>query len=70
MLLFNLGNLFADCRLGEVQSVSGPREIQFLGQNNNCVQVTCLNVGEHSPKTWSEVRWCSPDLLARVDALR
>jgi hypothetical protein len=27
MLFFNLGNLFADCRLGEVQSVSSLREV-------------------------------------------
>jgi hypothetical protein len=30
--------------------VSSPREVQFLSQNNNCVQVTYLNIGEHSPK--------------------
>jgi len=69
MLFFNLGNLFADCRLGEVQSVSSLREVQFLSQNKNCVQVTYLNVGEHSPNL---VR-CAMDFFgtsSQLNALR
>jgi hypothetical protein len=31
ILFFDLGNLFAERRLGEVQSVGGPTKVQFLG---------------------------------------
>jgi hypothetical protein len=47
MLFFDLSDLFAERRLGDVQSVGGPSKVQFLGQNNDGVQVTCINVGEH-----------------------
>jgi hypothetical protein len=41
--------------LGYVQSVRGPREVQFLGQGNDCVQVTYFNVGEQCSKLHSEL---------------
>jgi hypothetical protein len=47
MLFFDLSDLSAERRLGDVQSVGGPSKVQFLGQNNDCVQVTHFNVGEH-----------------------
>src|SRR3984885_9318463 len=47
MLCFEVRNLFAERRLGYVQSVRGPREVQFFGQDDDCVQVTDFEVGEH-----------------------
>jgi len=47
MFFFEVGNLFAERRLGDVQSVRGPREVPLFGQNNDCVQVTDFEVGEH-----------------------
>jgi hypothetical protein len=47
MHFFEVGNLFAERRLRYVQSVRGPREVQFFGQGNDCVQVTYFNAGEH-----------------------
>ena len=37
LVFFDLGNLFAECRLGDVQSVGSAREVQFLGQDIDCV---------------------------------
>ena len=56
MLCFEVGNLFAERRLGYVQSVRGPREVQLFGQGNDCVQVTYFNVGEHCSKPRLRVR--------------
>ena len=53
MVFFDLSDLFAERRLGDVQSVGSPREVQFLGQDNDCVQVTHFNVGEHCSKPLS-----------------
>ncbi len=50
VVFFDLGNLFAECRLGDVQSVGSPREVQFFGQDIDCVQVTDIEVGEHCSK--------------------
>jgi hypothetical protein len=50
MLFFEIGNLFAERRLGDVQSVRGPREVPLFGQDNDCVQVTDFEVGEHCSK--------------------
>jgi len=50
MLCFEVGNLFAERRLGYVQSVRGPREVQLFGQDDDCVQVTDFEVGEHCSK--------------------
>src|ERR1700678_757222 len=47
MLCFEVGNLFAERRLGYVQSVCGSREVQLFGQDDDCVQVTDFEVGEH-----------------------
>jgi hypothetical protein len=47
MFCFEVGNLFAERRLGDVQSIRGPREVPLFGQNNDCVQVTDFEVGEH-----------------------
>src|ERR1019366_4449888 len=47
MLFFDLCDLSAERRLGDVQSVGGPSKVQLLGQNNDCVKVTHFNVGEH-----------------------
>jgi hypothetical protein len=37
VVFFDLGDLFAECRLGDVQSVGSAREVQFLGQDIDCV---------------------------------
>jgi hypothetical protein len=50
MLFFDLSDLSAERRLGEVQSVGGLREVQFFPQDNDCVQVTDFEVGEHRSK--------------------
>jgi hypothetical protein len=47
MFCFEVGNLFAERRLGDVQSIRGPREVPLFGQDNDCVQVTDIEVGEH-----------------------
>jgi hypothetical protein len=47
MFFFEVGNLFAERRLGDVQSVRGAREVPFFGQDNDCVQVADFEVGEH-----------------------
>ncbi len=38
VVFFDLGNLFAECRLSDVQSVGSTREVQLLGQDIDCVQ--------------------------------
>ena len=47
MLYFEVGNLFAERRLGYMQSVRGPPEVQLFGQGNDRKQVTYLDAGEH-----------------------
>jgi hypothetical protein len=47
VVFFDLGDLFAECRLGDVQYVGSAREVQFLGQDIDCVQMTDIEVGEH-----------------------
>jgi hypothetical protein len=47
MLFFDLIDLFAECRLGDVQAVGSPREVQLLSQTNDRVKVTYFNPGEH-----------------------
>jgi hypothetical protein len=47
MLCFEVGNLFTERRLGYMQSVRGPPEVQLFGQGNDCKQVTYFNAGEH-----------------------
>src|SRR5271157_3992955 len=53
IVFFDLSDLFAERRLGDVQSVGGPSKAQLLGQNNDCVQVPDFNVGEHCSKPLS-----------------
>jgi hypothetical protein len=52
-LFFDLSDLSAERRLGKVQSVGGPREVQLFGQDNDGVQMTYFNPGEHSSKPLS-----------------
>ena len=47
VVFFDLVNLFAECRLRDVQSVGSPREVQLVGQDIDSVQVTDFEVGEH-----------------------
>jgi hypothetical protein len=44
---FKVGNLFGEGRLGDVQSVCGPREVPLFRQDNDRVQVADFEVGEH-----------------------
>jgi len=55
-VFFDLGDLFTECRLGDVQSVGSPREVQLFSQDIDCVQVTYFNAGEHSSQPLSGVR--------------
>ena len=72
MLFFDLSDLSAERRLGEVQSVGGPRKVQLFGQDNDCVQVTYFNVGDHcsTPRSRSSltpgVSWCHLFVKRRV----
>jgi hypothetical protein len=47
MLFFDLSDLFAECRLGDVQPVGCPSEVHLFGQDNDCLQVTHFDPGEH-----------------------
>jgi hypothetical protein len=47
MLFFDLSDLSAERRLGEVQSEGGLREVQLFGQDDDCVQVAYFDVGKH-----------------------
>jgi len=42
--------------LGDVQPVGGTSEIQLLGQNEDCLQVTYLNPREHGSRSFSPKR--------------
>jgi hypothetical protein len=55
MLVFEVGNQFAQGRLGYVQSLRCPCEVQLFGQGNDCVQVTYFNAGEHGSTSRSRV---------------
>jgi hypothetical protein len=61
VLGFDLIYLFAESRLGDVQSVGGPSEVQLFGQDNHGVQVTYFNSGEHFsklPSSSAEIGQC------------
>jgi len=45
VVFFDLSDLFAECRLGDVQSVGGPSEVQLFGQDNDRLQVTYFDLG-------------------------
>jgi hypothetical protein len=47
VLGFEVGNLFTERRLGYMQSVGGPPEVQLFGQGNDRKQVTYFNAGKH-----------------------
>jgi hypothetical protein len=49
MLAFDLSDLSAQRRLGEVQSEGGLREVQLFAQGNDGVQVAYFDVGGHGP---------------------
>ena len=49
-LFFDLSDLSAERRLGEVQSEGGLCEVQLFAQGNDCVQVADFEVGEHCSK--------------------
>jgi hypothetical protein len=55
MLGFEVRNLFTERRLGYMQSVRGPSEVQLFGQGNDCKQVTYFNAGKHCSKPHSRV---------------
>jgi hypothetical protein len=55
VLGFEVGNLLAECRLGYMQSVCGPPEVQLFGQGNDRKQVTDFNGGKHCCKPRSRV---------------
>src|SRR6266852_4024564 len=58
MLLFDLIDLFAECRLGDVQPVGGSREVQLFSQANNRVKVTYFDHGEHRSNPFGKrQRW-------------
>ena len=44
---FEVRKLFTERRLGDMQSVRGPPEVQLFGQGNDCKQVTYFNAGKH-----------------------
>jgi hypothetical protein len=52
---FEVGNLFAERRLGDMQSVRRTPEVQLFGQGNDCKQVTYFNAGKHGSNTRSRV---------------
>jgi hypothetical protein len=47
MPFFEVGNLFAESRLRDVQSVRGPREVPLFSQDNDCLQMPNFDLGEH-----------------------
>ncbi len=55
MLGFEVRNLFAERRLGDMQSVRGPPEVQLFSQGNDCMQVTYFNAGKHCSELRSRV---------------
>ena len=56
MLLFDLIDLLAECRLGDVERVGGASEIELLGQDKDCLQVTYFDPGEHGSAPFAKRR--------------
>ena len=54
-LCFEVSYLFAESRLGDVQSLRSPREVQLFGQDNDRVQVPNFDKGEHCSTPRSRV---------------
>src|SRR5208282_1996805 len=55
-LFFDLSDLSAKGRLGEVQSEGGLSEVQLFAQGNDRVQVAYFNVGKHCSNPRPRVR--------------
>jgi hypothetical protein len=55
MLGFEVGNLFAERRLGYMQSVRGPPEVQLFGQGNDSKQVSISTLGNTAPSPVHEL---------------
>ena len=53
-LFFEVGDLFVERSLGDVQSVHGLREIQLLRQDNECAQLIGVNVGDTTRRPFQE----------------
>jgi hypothetical protein len=60
MLCFDFIDLFAESRLGDVQPVGGPSEIQLLGQHIDCTQVTHFDPREHGSHSVRRAAEISP----------
>jgi hypothetical protein len=43
-MLLNLHDLFAEGGLRDPESFSGSREIQLIGQNHGCIEMTKFNL--------------------------
>jgi hypothetical protein len=54
MLFFEVRNLSAERRLANVQFVRGPREVQFLGQDDDGLQLMDFKIGEHCSKSFRQ----------------
>jgi hypothetical protein len=54
MLFFEVRNLSAERRLADVQFIRGPREVQFLGQDDDGMQLMHFKVGEHCSKSFRQ----------------
>jgi hypothetical protein len=52
---FEVSYLFAESRLGDVQSLGSLREVHLFGQDNDRVQVSNFDKGEHCSKPRSRV---------------
>src|ERR1700691_6663397 len=53
---FDLSDLSAERRLGEVQSEGGLGEVQLFAQGDDCVQVAYFDVGKHCSNPRPRVR--------------
>jgi len=56
LFFFEVGNLFTERGLGDVQSVRGPREVELLRHGNDRVHMTYINVGKHCSHPRPRVR--------------
>ena len=55
VLCFEISYLFAESRLGDVQSLGSLREVQLLGQDDDRIQLPNFDKGEHCSKPRSRV---------------
>jgi hypothetical protein len=54
MLFFKVHNLSAERRLADLQFIRGPREVQFLGQDDDGMQLMRFKVREHCSKSFRQ----------------